>query len=75
MTVLIYVGTSKQVGDPDHIKIFASTDAAETWFEENDSEGVASSMWFWNRRPRPTAKPGPTRRLRAWRDRAAGSHI
>jgi hypothetical protein len=41
MTVLIYVRTSKQVVEPDHIKIFASTDAAETWVEENDPEGVA----------------------------------
>ena len=24
----------KQVGDPDHLKVFATTDAAETWFEE-----------------------------------------
>jgi hypothetical protein len=23
MTVLIYVNTSKQVGDPDHLKVFA----------------------------------------------------
>ena len=29
MTVLIYVDTSKQVGDPDHIKVFANADAAE----------------------------------------------
>ena len=41
MTVLIYVNTSKQVGDVEHIKVFATTDAAETWFEENDPEGVA----------------------------------
>ena len=41
MTVLIYVNTSKQVGDAEHIKVFASQDAAETWFEENDPEGVA----------------------------------
>jgi hypothetical protein len=34
MTVLIYVDTSKQVGDVDHIKVFANQDAAETWFEE-----------------------------------------
>jgi hypothetical protein len=40
MTVLIYVDTSKQVGDPDHLKVFA-TDAAETWFKQNDPEGVA----------------------------------
>ena len=41
MTVLIYVDTSKQVGDRDHPKFFADQDAAETWFEENDPEGVA----------------------------------
>jgi hypothetical protein len=41
MTVFVYVDTSKQVGDKDHIKVFASADAAETWFEQNDPEGVA----------------------------------
>jgi hypothetical protein len=41
MTVLIYVNTNKQVGDADHLKVFANADAAETWFEENDPEGVA----------------------------------
>jgi hypothetical protein len=25
----------------EHIKVFATTDAAETWFEENDAEGAA----------------------------------
>jgi hypothetical protein len=25
----------------DHLKVFANADAAETWFEENDPEGVA----------------------------------
>jgi hypothetical protein len=39
--VLIYVNTSKDVGDVDHLKIFASEDAAERWFVENDQEGVA----------------------------------
>jgi hypothetical protein len=33
MTVLIYVDTNKQVGDADHLKVFANADAAETWFE------------------------------------------
>jgi hypothetical protein len=41
MTVWIYVDISKQVGDPDHLKVFANEDAAETWLEENDLEGVA----------------------------------
>jgi hypothetical protein len=40
-TVLIYVNTSKEVGDIDHLKVFASVDAAEKWLEENDPEGVA----------------------------------
>jgi hypothetical protein len=29
MTVFVYVNTSKQIGDPDHVKVFATTDAAE----------------------------------------------
>ena len=34
MTVLIYVDTSKQVGDPDHLKVSADRKAAEAWFAE-----------------------------------------
>jgi hypothetical protein len=43
LTLLIYVNTSKQVGDSEHehLKVFANVDAAETWLEENDPEGVA----------------------------------
>ena len=41
MTVFVYVNTSKQVGDKDHLKVFATTDTAEKRFEENDPEGVA----------------------------------
>jgi len=39
--VWAYVDTSKQIGDPEHIRVFANQDAAETWFAENDPEGVA----------------------------------
>jgi hypothetical protein len=38
--VCICVDT-KQVGDRDHLKVFANEDVAETWFQENDPEGVA----------------------------------
>ena len=41
MTVFVCVNTSKQVGDAEHVKVFATTDAAETWFEEHDPEGAA----------------------------------
>jgi hypothetical protein len=41
VTVLICVDTSKQVGDHEHLKVFANADAAEAWFAENDPEGVA----------------------------------
>jgi hypothetical protein len=40
MTVLIYVNMSKQVGDPEHLKVFANPVVAETWLQENDPEGV-----------------------------------
>jgi hypothetical protein len=41
MTVWIYVDVSKEVGDVDHLKVFASKEAAEAWLNENDPEGVA----------------------------------
>ena len=41
MTVWIYVNTRKEVGDKDHLQVSASEDAAETWLQENDPEGVA----------------------------------
>lgn len=41
MTVWIYVDTNKQVGDREHLKVFATIDAAEKWLRENDPEGVA----------------------------------
>ena len=44
MTVWIYVDTSKQVGDREHLKVFASLEAALAWFELNDPEGVAFSL-------------------------------
>jgi hypothetical protein len=40
-TVWIYVDSNKQVGDKDQPKVFATEDAAETWLQENDPEGVA----------------------------------
>jgi hypothetical protein len=39
-TVWIYVDTSKDVGDPDHLKVFATPEAADEWFKEHDPEGV-----------------------------------
>jgi hypothetical protein len=39
--IWIYVDPSKEVGDLDHLKVFANPGAAEIWFEENDPEGVA----------------------------------
>jgi hypothetical protein len=41
ITVWIYVDTSKQVGDPDHLKVFVDKATADTWLAENDPEGEA----------------------------------
>lgn len=41
MKVLIYVDTSKKVGDPDHLQVFANELAANRWFEDNDPLGMA----------------------------------
>jgi hypothetical protein len=39
-TIWIYVDTKKQVGDRDHLKVFANSDLADEWFVVNDPEGV-----------------------------------
>ena len=41
LTVWINVDTNKQVGDAEHLRVFASQEAAQAWFEVNDPEGVA----------------------------------
>lgn len=41
MNVWIYVDTKREVGDRNHLQVFADQDAAEAWFQENDPEGVA----------------------------------
>jgi hypothetical protein len=53
MTVLIYVNTSKQVGDPDHLKVFAHAAAAETWLQEN----MTPKAWHSNMRSWSEARP------------------
>jgi hypothetical protein len=40
-TVWIYVDPNKKASDVNHLKVFANADAADRWFEKNDSEGVA----------------------------------
>jgi hypothetical protein len=41
MKVWIYINNSREVGDVDHLKVFADEDAAEKWLAENDPQGVA----------------------------------
>jgi hypothetical protein len=40
-TVWIYINGAKEVGDVDHLKVFATEEAAERWFAKHDPEGVA----------------------------------
>jgi hypothetical protein len=53
MNVWIYVDTSKDVGDPEHLKVFADEDAANDWFAENDPEGVAFEYPVQQKSPPP----------------------
>ncbi|MET3966726.1 hypothetical protein [Bradyrhizobium sp. S3.9.1] len=41
MAVWIYTDTSKPVGDIEHLKVFATEEAATAWFAKNDPGGVA----------------------------------
>jgi hypothetical protein len=43
-TVWIYVDTKKEVGDVDHLKVFATPDLADEWFEENDPKALLLDM-------------------------------
>jgi hypothetical protein len=40
-TVGIYLDTGKQVGDVDHLKVFASEEVTKRWFVAHDPDGVA----------------------------------
>jgi hypothetical protein len=37
IAVWIYINTAKEVGDVDHLKVFANEDAANAWFAEKRS--------------------------------------
>lgn len=40
-TVWVYINTAKEVGDEDHLKVFATEEAADRRFAARDPEGVA----------------------------------
>jgi hypothetical protein len=56
-TVLIYVDTSEQIGDVDHLKVLANEDAAESWRipyltspplnGSSASSSGAAEAWIW----------------------------
>ncbi|WP_249161312.1 DUF5658 family protein [Bradyrhizobium manausense] len=41
MQVWIYTDTSKSVGDPQHLRVFATKLDAQMWFQKNALQGVA----------------------------------
>jgi hypothetical protein len=59
MTVWVYVNTSKQVGDPDHLKIFSDPDIARRWFERFDPKGVAVEYPVIGDAPGMIRRPAP----------------
>jgi len=60
-TVLIYVNKAAEVGDVDHLKIFADQDVADRWFAEYDPEGVACAYPVIESGERPGASPVSTK--------------
>ena len=73
-SVWIYVDTNKEIGDKDHLKVFATADAVETWFEENDPEGVAFEYEVLERRRRQL-RPQCTTKLVSTETRSAVPRI
>jgi hypothetical protein len=43
MTVFVYVNTSKQVGDPEHLKVFATADGSGKMVRGNDLKALPSN--------------------------------
>jgi hypothetical protein len=43
-TVWIYDDTNKEVGDADHLKVFATPELADEWFKENDPQALLLDM-------------------------------
>ena len=39
MKVFVYLSAWKKVGDVDHIKVFATAEAARNWLREHDPKG------------------------------------
>jgi len=66
MTVLIYVDTSKQVGDKDHLKVFANEDAMEHGLPNTILKAWRSSMRFWSDRRVFVGQPDGSSAIR-WR--------
>lgn len=50
-TVWIDTDTSKQLGDPTRLFVFASRNAAYEWLKKSDPEGVASNITYSERSP------------------------
>ena len=44
MTVFVYVNTSKQVGYAEHVKVFATTDAAENGLRKTIPQALRLNM-------------------------------
>jgi hypothetical protein len=49
-TVCIYVNTDALPGDVDHLKVFASDEAAQRWFDETIRKGSPSNSRCMNNR-------------------------
>jgi hypothetical protein len=45
-TVWIYVNVDAEPGDVDYLQVFASEEAANRWFEDNDPDGIAFEYRF-----------------------------
>ena len=64
--MLIYVNTSKQVGDPEHIKVFPPRTPRKRGLRKTIPKAWSSSMRFWNRWMRPPSVKPQLRNERDW---------
>ena len=63
-TVWIYVDTNHDVGHPDHLKVFATPDAADEWFKDPRALLLATRLKGRPRRGRRQRRPLPDHPLK-----------
>ena len=57
MTVYVYINTGKQVGDAEHVKVFANQMLRKHGLQRTIPKAWPLNMTFWSKRDRQLRRP------------------